>query len=89
MELITTVRDFVEEMKHRHISLETHIRVIIDEPKTTTTPMMKDDCIAPIMTQEEQIRLLNLLPNDYDPEASEELIYIIETSHTNNDILDL
>ncbi len=32
------------------------------------------------MTPEEQVRLLNLLPNDYDPDASEELIHIIETS---------
>ena len=89
MELITTVRDFVKEVTYRHLAPETHIRVIIDEPEITSTKNAKDEAILPIMTPEEQVRLLNLLPNDYDSDASEELIHIIETSHTNTDIIEL
>lgn len=85
MELITTVRDFFKEVTNRHLAPETHIRVIIDEPEITSTENGKDEAILPIMTPEEQVRLLNLLPNDYDPDASEELIRIIGTSHTNTD----
>ncbi len=88
MELITTVQDFIKEATYRHLAPETHIRVIIDEPEILSENA-KDEAILPIMTPEEQVRLLNLLPNDYDPDASEELIHIIETSHTNTDIIEL
>jgi hypothetical protein len=89
MELITTIQDFVKEATYRHLAPETHIRVIIDEPEITSTENMKEEARLPIMTPEEQVRLLNLLPNDYDQDASEELIHIIETSHTNTDIIEL
>ena len=82
MELITTVRDFVKEVTSRHLAPETHIRVIIDELDITSTEKTKDKAILPSMTPEDQVSLLNLLPNDYDPDASEELIHIIETSYT-------
>lgn len=89
MELITTIRDFVKEVRYRHLAPETHIRIIIDEPEIASTENVKVEAILPIMTPEEQVRLLNLLPNDYDPDASEELIHIIETSHTNTDTIEL
>lgn len=89
MELITTVRDFFKEVTYRHLAPETPIRVIIDEPEITSTEDAKDESILPIMTSEEQVRLLNLLPNDYDSDASEELIHIIEASHTNTDTIEL
>ncbi|MBF0377272.1 MAG: nucleotidyltransferase domain-containing protein [Desulfamplus sp.] len=47
--------------------------------------------LLPLMTHEKQRHLLNLIPNEYHADASEELIDIIEHSHinTNDDIQDL
>jgi len=69
MELLTTVRDFVKEVTYRHLAPETHIRVIIVEPERPTTGNVSYEAILPIMTPAEQVRLLNLLPNGYDPES--------------------
>ncbi len=47
--------------------------------------------MLPLMTQEKQRHLLNLIPNEYHADASQELINIIEHSHinTHDDIQDL
>jgi hypothetical protein len=39
-----------------------------------------------IIKPEEQKRLLDLIPGEYQPGASEELIKIIEESRTNTDV---
>ncbi|MCP4610671.1 MAG: hypothetical protein GY845_18335 [Planctomycetes bacterium] len=89
MELMTTVRDFAREATYRHLAPETHIRVIIDDPKISTKSRDDDDARFPHITPEEQLQLLNLLPRDYDPHASEKLIHLIETSHTNTETIEL
>ncbi|MCP4699520.1 MAG: hypothetical protein GY862_22130 [Gammaproteobacteria bacterium] len=86
MEIRTTVRDFSEQIKYHHISPDTCIRVIVDELE----PVIKENDktgsqLLPVITPEEQRYRLNLMPNEYDPEGSEELIKIIEESHTNTD----
>ena len=89
MELRTTVRNFVKDAQDHHLAPETPIRVMIDEPETTTEPVRHKDIALPMMTPDEQKHRLNLMPRAYDPDASAELIAIIETSHTNTDMLDL
>lgn len=79
MELLTTVRDIVNDMRFRHLAPDTHIRVIIYDSKTGWGQASS----LPAITPEEQRRRLGLLPGDYDPGASQELIRLIEASHTN------
>ena len=43
---------------------------------------------VPVITPEEQRRLLDLLPPNDDSDASEELIHIIETSHINTETIE-
>jgi hypothetical protein len=78
MEIITRVRDFSEKIKYHRIPADTYIRVIIDKSEKKTgnkkTPL-------PIITHEEQKRILNLIPKEYEPGASEELTKIIGESH--------
>jgi hypothetical protein len=62
---------------------------MIDEPETHTECVPHEDIALPMMTPDEQKHRLNLMPRAYDPDASAELITIIEASHTNTDILDL
>jgi hypothetical protein len=88
MELITTVKDFVREASYRHLAPGTHIRVIIDDRELMTTIRMEEKADVPVITPEEQVRLLNRLPPDADPQASEELIRLIETSHTDTTPID-
>ena len=66
MELTTTVKDFAREIQTRHIAPETRIRVIIDE--------LFESRRLPVISSKEQTRLLNLLPSEYMPENSEEII---------------
>ena len=89
MELRTTVRDFLKDATYHHIAPETPIRVIIDEPKTKTEAPPYEHIIFPKMTLDEQKRRLNLIQGAYDPDASTELIAIIEASHVNADALEL
>jgi hypothetical protein len=89
MELMTTVKDFAREASYRHLAPETHIRVIIDERDVMTAIRMDENADFPVITPEEQVRLLNRLPHDYDPHASEELIHLIETSHTDTATIEL
>ncbi|MGD2087604.1 MAG: hypothetical protein PVH61_15565 [Candidatus Aminicenantes bacterium] len=85
MEIITTVKDFPEKIRSHHISPDTYIRVIIDNHDTNT----QDNTLLPTMKPEEQRRLLNFIPKEYHPEASEELIKIIEESRINTDSLNI
>ncbi len=88
MEIRTTLKNFSEQMKYYRILPETYIRVIIDDTtvKTGNTGRMNT---LPFITPEEQRRLLSLIPGEYHPGASEELIKIIEESHINTDMPDL
>lgn len=79
MEIITTVKDFPEKIRGHHISPDTYIRVIIDNHDTIPKDDITEDNL-PIIKPEEQKRLLNLIPGEYQPGASEELIKIIEES---------
>jgi len=45
--------------------------------------------LPPMMTREEQIRLLNRMPTDYEPGASDELIKCINESRMNTETPDL
>lgn len=78
MEIITKVRDLPEKMKY--IPPDTHIRVIIDESEKN---IGDEEALLPIITHEEQQRILNLIPKEYEPGASDELIRIISESHAN------
>jgi hypothetical protein len=84
MEFITTIEDFSKIVGIHCIPKDTKIRVIIDNIET----MSKNIELREI-SQEEQRRLLNLMPCEYDTEASEELITIIEKAHINTDTLHL
>lgn len=86
MEGRTTVRNFVNEMNAHQISFDTRIRVIIEEPQIRREPVSANIFSIPMITRTEQRQRLNGLPHEYDPHASDELIAIIETSHTNTDI---
>ena len=83
MEIRTTVRNFSEQIKNHHIPLNTCIRIIVNEfepiENKTISPFL------PVITPEEQRYQLNLMPNEYYPEDSDELIRIIEESHVNTD----
>jgi hypothetical protein len=89
MEIITTVKDFPEKIRSHHISPDTSIRVIIDNHDTGPGNINEDILLLPIMRPEEQRRLLNFIPGEYRPGASEELIKIIEESRINTDNLNM
>jgi hypothetical protein len=89
MELLTTVRDFSQEITVLNLAPETHIRVIIDESAMRTQSEISGDEWLPPMTRDEQVSLLNRLPHDYDAHASEELIQLITTSHKNTEAIEL
>lgn len=89
MELLTTVKNFAKDIQYHHLAPETHIRVIIYESRTGWEQVYPARILLPIITPEEQRRRLQLIPRDYDPEASEELIHLIDRSHTNTTIPEL
>ncbi|MGD2088282.1 MAG: hypothetical protein PVH61_19040 [Candidatus Aminicenantes bacterium] len=89
MEIITTVKDFPEKIRSHHIPPETCIRVIIDNHDTEPNHTIEDSLSVPTMKPEEQRRLLDFIPGEYQPGASEELIKIIEESRTNTESLSL
>ncbi len=86
MEIVTKVRDFPEKIRYLRIPPDTYIRVIIDKAEIKND---SESILLPIITSEEQKRILNLIPKEYEPGASEELTKIIRNSHINTDILDL
>ena len=59
---------------------ESELNKIVDVQASTTQKEL-----LPLMTHEKQRHLLNLIPNEYHPDASQELINIIEHSHINTD----
>ncbi len=83
MEFLTTVQNFAHDIQDHHLAPETHIRVIIYESKTGWEQVSSTYIMLPIITPEEQRRRLQFIPHNYDPEASEELIHLIEQSHMN------
>lgn len=89
MELLTTVQNFVNDVRSRHLAPETHIRVIIYDSKTGREQVSSKHLMLPVMTPEEQRRRLHLIPRDYETGASQELINLIEKSHTNTNIPEL
>ena len=89
MELRTTVQNFVTEITAHHISSDTWIRVIIDEPQIRRESVSAEILAIPSITRTEQRQRLNGLPHDYDPHASDELIAIIDASHLNTDVPEL
>ncbi len=86
MEIITRVRDFPEKIKYHRIPPDTYIRVIIDksEKKAGDGRML-----PPIITHEEQKQILNLIPKEYEPGASEELTKIIGEYRMNTETPEL
>ena len=86
MEIITRVRDFSEKIKYHRIPPDTYIRVIIDKSEKKSG---NEKMLLPIITREEQKRILNLIPKEYEPGASEELRKIIGNSHMNTDFPEL
>lgn len=86
MEIITRVRDFPEKIKYHRIPPDTYIRVIIDKAEKKTG---NERMLLPIITHEEQKRILNLIPKEYEPGASEELTKIIGESHVNTETPEL
>ena len=88
MELRTTVRNFARDILYHHISSNTRIRVIIDEPQALSETVPNEKISVPHITPTEQRRRLNGLPQGYDPHASDELISLIESSHVNTEMSD-
>ena len=86
MEIITRVRDFSEKIKYHRIPPDTYIRVIIDKYEKETDGQRM---LLPIITHEEQKRILNLIPKEYEPGASEELTKIIGESRMNTETPEL
>ncbi len=82
MEIITRVKDFPERIKYHRIPPDTYIRVIIDKSEKK---IGNERILPQIITHEEQKRMLNLMPKEYEPGASEELIKIIGCSHMNTE----
>jgi hypothetical protein len=89
MEIITTVKDFPVKIGSHHISPDTYIRVIIDDHDSKLGDIKGDTLLLPLIRPEEQRRLLNSIPDQYQPGASQELIKIIEESRVNADSLNL
>ncbi|MBF0202754.1 MAG: hypothetical protein HQK67_00240 [Desulfamplus sp.] len=88
MEIRTTLKDFSDNIKYFHFPPETYLRIIIDtEMKEKKSGGRKE--LLPSITREQQRHFLNLIPNEYHSDASEELVKIIEHSHTNTDMLNL
>lgn len=85
MEIYTRVRDLPEQIKYHRLPPDTYIRVIIDshESKDYNGKVLQK------ITHEEQKRILSLIPDEYDPGASEELTNIIGKSHVNTGFIDL
>jgi len=88
MEIKTTVSKFYENVKHYHLQPDTHIRVIVSDPDANPAKAAENNRL-PAITPEEQRRLLDLIPSEYQSEASEELIGIVEKSRINTDTLNL
>ena len=76
------MRDFPEKIKYHCIPPDAYIRVIIDNSEKKTG---NERMLLPIITHEEQKRILNLIPKEYEPGASEELTKIIGESHMNTE----
>lgn len=89
MELQTTVRNFVNVIAAHHIASDMRIRVIIEDPQQWRESIAWESFSVPSITRAEQQQSLNSLPRDYDPFASDELITIIEMSHTNTELLEI
>lgn len=90
MEVQTTVRNFAHDMTAYRISPDTRIRVVIDETHLCSPHSASPEpIIIPSLTPLEQRQLLNNLPHSYDPEASEELIAIIDSSHMNTEQIEI
>jgi hypothetical protein len=79
MEIRTTLKDFPEKMKYYHFPPETYLRVIIDTDIKMKNRAGKNEAL-PFITPKEQRHLLNVIPGEYCPEASQELVKIIEQS---------
>ncbi len=86
MEIITRVRDFPEKIKYHRISPDAYIRVIIDKSEKGTGD---EGTLLPIITHEEQKQILNLIPKEYEPGASEELTKIIGEYRMNTETPEL
>ncbi len=85
MEIVTRVRDFSEKIKSHRIPPDTYVRVIIDRPENKTG----NGRMLPVISHDEQKRILNLIPKEYEPSASEELTKIIGESRINTEIPEL
>ncbi len=88
MEIKTTVREFSKNIKQYHLQPDTYIRVIVNDLTGESINVAESNKL-PAITPEEQRRLLNLIQSEYQPDASEEMVGIIERSHTNTDSLNL
>ncbi|MFZ4525562.1 MAG: hypothetical protein ACOYOE_08460 [Chlorobium sp.] len=89
MEVRTTVRKFFHDMTAHHISSDTRIRVIIDDPQFRPEAGSDDTLSLPLFTPTDQRQRLNKLTFEYGLQASDELIAIIEAFHLNTDLLDI
>jgi hypothetical protein len=81
MEIVTRVRDFSEKIKYHRIPPDTYVRVIIDRSEKNSG----NERMLPIISHEEQKRILNLIPKEYEPGASEELTKIISEARMNTE----
>lgn len=66
MEIITTVRDFSEQMHYHSIPADTHIRVIIEDQRQNTK-------VSPAINHHRQKEIPGCTPSEYEPATSMEL----------------
>ncbi len=83
MEILTTVEECSRQLELLQIPPDTSVRIVINEVVSKND--YGGDEVLPRITPEEQRRLLNRLSGKYQIGVSEELIKIIEASHTNTD----
>lgn len=88
MEIITTVAEFTKQMEALRLPPNTSIRVTVDSG-IQQTKEVEEGVVLPKITPEEQRRLLNAIPKEYQEGASEELIEIIENSRVNTETVEL
>jgi len=89
MKIKTKVKDCIKTLKFHHVLPDTYITIVIDEFETEVKKSSKDNIILPPITPAKQKELLNLIPNGYQQEASNELVGIIGESHLNTNTTDL
>lgn len=89
MEIITeTVAEFAKQVEKLRLPLNTSIRANVDSDIQQSMEV-EEGVVLTNITPEEQRRLLNAMPKEYQEGGSEELKEIIENSRANTETVEL